>query len=1063
MKRIFNTYLKKAMALVVVLAVILSLSACENTGSELVGKAPIKLNTGERAYYISNDGDDSNDGSFQKPFLTFSKAQEKLRAAAVGMQGNLYIIFRGGTYSESITLTDKDSGRNGYNVVIMSYPKEEAVISGGQRVVGFKKVKNKPYYSVKLSDISSVRQFYANGVFQPRSSSVTRILPEDWLYSGANRNGFKIKTEYLEGISETDGLEMRLSYEWQEFLLPVKGIRQLSEDMSAVYMSDKIKEKYIQMVDNSTAITSGHKLELFLENSVDLIDEPGEWAFDTKDKILYYYPAEDIDIKNAVFEIPVKQQLLSVSGSSTSKKANNINIKGLNFRLGAWDYVTENGFISWQADAYWESITEYPDVKYGIIDGNISIKNANSVVFSDNKFNNLGATAINASSGVSNCTIEKNAFFDCAAGAVTIGNNYQRLISTSDTDNQLCDSISINNNSVYNIGQSYYSVIGILAYYGSNISITDNDIMYVPNSGISVGWGSWHEETGSFSTNNAISNNRVMFHSQSSRDSGGIYTLDKQPNSVINNNYIKDNGYNAKGIYHDTGTQDFTDSLNVLDMKESGYWTNDYASTTKNITYNNNYTSIERHVNMSGSVHNNTVYVLDKNWPLEARNIILNSGVKPENGTVRAKSLGIEKNIALWLSADSSVGTDSSKNLTSWSDYSGNSVATTVNGSPLWCGYTSNENHGVEFTSNDSIAFDKIISSDEFAVVFNCTISEEMTVERLLSAVGISASTPEKTYGSLNKNKNSCYRFTIKDGVAEFHQNGVLIAEWNSNLPTASNNMKIGSDDFTLFEILYYDGINEKTVKKAEKYLIDKYYIDTVTQENLMLWLDAENLVTTKDGKVIKWGDSSKNKIGGLVQLKTDNAPEYIENGINGKPSLKFDGVNDFMLNFSSRWIGEEITAFVVMQLENAESPQGFGAVEGISKFLTEINSDGCVSVGGNYPNRVSTQSNAFEFSKRQLFVYQRYPIFENVSPSTQVWLTELPAVINIWNGNTKIGQYSNNAKKSDIEWGGFKLGNQSDNTLKGLVSEVLIYNRKLNENEHNIIYDYLNQKYALN
>ena len=205
----------------------------------------------------------------------------------------------------------------------------------------------------------------------------------------------------------------------------------------------------------------------------------------------------------------------------------------------------------------------------------------------------------------------------------------------------------------------------------------------------------------------------------------------------------------------------------------------------------------------------------------------------------------------------------------------------------------------------------------------------------------------------------------------------------------------------------------------------------------------------------------SARRIGGLIQNTSDNAPEYVKDAINGLPALKFDGENDFMYNFSTRWMGEEFSMFIVMKPENAQK-QSFGALGGISEFLVEINSDTSVTLGSNYPNRVTSATGAVTFGAAQLLTFQRYPVFANILPTQKVWESELPGVMKLWNGDNLIGEFDSSAKKSIIEWGGMMLGNSEGNTLNGVVAEILVYDRVLNENEQQYITDYLTEKYSL-
>lgn len=1048
-------------------ALLLSLTAC-SSGSEAkvntTDKEPLKLSENETAIYISTSGSDENDGSFEKPFLTFEAAQKQLRKINDSMQGNIYIVFREGVYKEKIALYQTDSGENGFNVIIKSYPDENVEIFGGREVSGFKKVKGKKYYKTVLEDTESVRQFYANGDAQPRSTSTTRVLPSDWLNGSDAKDGFLIKTEYLQGIKNTNGLELRLSYQWQDIIVPIKGIRKCSDTMSCIYMSDTPRKLYSTMTGTATELSSGLRLEFFLENSVDLIDEPGEWAFDNITGELWYYPAENVDMESAVFEIPQMEQLLSVEGLDGNTKTHDITVEGLNFRMGAWDVPTELGFISWQADAYWENVTVYPNVTYNQMSGNVSLKNCENITVKNNTFKSMGSTALTASEGVSNSVIDGNAFSYCAAGAVSIGKYNQGTALSTDADNQLCDGITVSNNTVYRMGQSYYSVIGLQVYFGRNITLAHNDILYTPNSGISIGWG-WNPEVITTTENIKITHNNISFHGMTSRDSGGIYTLGKQNDCVIEDNYIKDNGFSEKGIYHDQGTGGYTNSRNVLDMQQSSYWTNDYHKNTLSISYNDNYTSTSRYVNRTNSVHNNTTYVLDRNWPIKAQQIILGAGVSAESGSVRAKAFGVPSDkLGLWLSADSGVVLGDSGKITAWKDFSGNSIEAQVkSGEVAWASYAYNENHAIKLDDNSSIDVKDITVSDKFTVSFVASFDKGDKVADILKTVGIDAEKSPDSDEISSVDNVSYYLYSTNGKKGVLYQNGNAVAEWKSNAPKLKNEPSIGNNGALLFELMYFNSeLSDAERTALYGYICDKYALGAPTQESLLLWLDAEKLVTAdKDGQVSAWGDSSDRRIGGLIQRNSEYMPKLIENGIGGKPAILFDGKDDSMFNFSTRWVGEETTMFVVAELQKADS-QSFGSVNGIKEFLTEIKADGSIVTGDNVPNRVTASADSFKFDKPQVLTYQRYPLFKEISPTDEVWLSTLPGVIRLWNGGELLGEYSHYTNKNDTEWHGLALGSNDLSTLNGKISEILVYDRLLTDNERENVLKYLNAKYGL-
>lgn len=95
-------------------------------------------------FYVSADGDDSNDGSLEKPFASLEAARDaiQLLKETEGLpDGGAAVNVRGGTYrrlGDSFTLTEKDSGTEVSPVVYRAYHDEEVNIYGNLVLPGEK-------------------------------------------------------------------------------------------------------------------------------------------------------------------------------------------------------------------------------------------------------------------------------------------------------------------------------------------------------------------------------------------------------------------------------------------------------------------------------------------------------------------------------------------------------------------------------------------------------------------------------------------------------------------------------------------------------------------------------------------------------------------------------------------------------------------------------------------------------------------------------------------------------------------------------------------------------------
>lgn len=1031
------------------------------TQDAVLDKGGIVLKDKEKAIYIAPNGNDDNDGSFNKPLATFDAARKKLRQINKNMQGNIYIVFRGGEYTEAIKMSPADSGNNGYQVVLKSYPGEQAVIYGGKSVSGWTKVSGKPYYKVKLSGIESVRQLYINGEAQPRSSSVSRITALEWLNGEEERDGYVVNTADLEGISAADGLELRFNYQWHDTHLPISSVKRVDSTRSALVIAEPAATHNKLFTQNS-AIGAGALSEKFvLENAVELIDEPGEWAFRPSTDELYYYPAEGIDLSKDVAEIPSLETLMSIEGFGADQKVSGVTVEGLHFRLGAWNRVSEKGYVSWQADTLWEHAAVYPAISYSMMAGNIVLNYVDDICMVNNTFSNMGGVVISAHVGITNSIIEGNAFYQCAAGGITIGKH------SAPNALEACTQITFNNNALYHMGQSYSSTIPVMLYYGEKIQVSNNDIAYCPYSAINIGWGSWGGNRSAVNSEQIVSGNRIMNCVQKAHDGGAIYTLDDHPNSVIYNNYIKNVNVSDVGLYHDEGSKNFYDYNNVVDVMASCFWTTTWVDTISDITYKNNYASTKRYYKIGKNVkESGTTYVLDKNWPLAARDIMLNkSGVSTAYGYLRAIALGLpEAKLSAWYAADSQVTTDSAKKVSAWVDMSGNSqTAISEGAAPIWSGYAFNEMHAIQFDTKSALKVNTGITSDAFSVAFVATANEKMDYAALLTALGLNVSAkPTNQSGSVSQEQASSYIYVCSGEKGVLYCNGVSVATWNNGAPSIKKTVVCGKKALSLFEIQYYDvSLTAAERENILSYHDETYAVATPMQNNLLLWLKADALITTENGKVTAWGDSGRRRTGGLVQTNSDNMPTYVQNAINGLPAVRFDGKNDFLANYNTRWLGEEVTMFFVYK-PTKSTGHTISARSNDEAFSWTIAENGSVSLK-SAEKTVTIPKGTISFEKAQLMIYQREPSFDGLSPLTRDWKKVL-AKIRFWTNNTLAGEFDTSCEGSYTiaYWNGLQLGTSTTATLDGDVAEVLIYNRNLSETDRQAIATYLIEKYAL-
>ena len=88
---------------------------------------------------------------------------------------------------------------------------------------------------------------------------------------------------------------------------------------------------------------------IYIENALELLDEPGEWYLDRPAKTVYYMPRQGEDMTNAEVIVPAVEKLVELRGT-LDRPVHNIRFEGLTFQHGGWLLPNKIGFVDVQAN-----------------------------------------------------------------------------------------------------------------------------------------------------------------------------------------------------------------------------------------------------------------------------------------------------------------------------------------------------------------------------------------------------------------------------------------------------------------------------------------------------------------------------------------------------------------------------------------------------------------------------------------------------------------------------------------------------------------------------------------
>ncbi|MEW4529268.1 right-handed parallel beta-helix repeat-containing protein [Maioricimonas sp. JC845] len=308
----------------------------------------------------------------------------------------------------------------------------------------------------------------------------------------------------------------------------------------------------------------------WLEGHSAFADEPGEWYIDEEAGELVLVAEPDSKTPPNVV-LPMLDQLLVVRGTDETP-VRGLRLVGLTFRdvrfpMPAGGLAGAQATMHEPRDASGERSTK----NRPMLDAAVFIEQAEQCAVLSCRFEALGGTGLWVAGRTARCRVERCRFEDVGGNGVNLGEDgsrrvdgkawYQAAPEQVPTGNRIADC------HITRCGRILPGAVAIWAPVVKGLEITGNHILDCPYTGISLGW-IWSDRE-SPAGENHIHHNRIEYVMQVLSDGGGIYTLGRQPGSIIEENQISDIPLNAgraesNGMFLDEGTTGFEIRRNTI-------------------------------------------------------------------------------------------------------------------------------------------------------------------------------------------------------------------------------------------------------------------------------------------------------------------------------------------------------------------------------------------------------------------------------------------------------------------------------------------------------------------
>jgi len=501
---------------------------------------------------------------------------------------------RGGTYflSEPLVLGPEDSGTEECPVTYAAYRKEKPIISGGRKIADWRQVAvdGRQLWAAEIPEVRRGERFFhelwVNGRRCTRArhpnkgylkvAEVPEATPQTPWSEG--QKSFRFEEGDLKAWSTISDAEVVVMNRWVDSHLPVTGVDEAKRLVT-------FSKRSVFHLDPGDLY--------YVENALELLDQPGEWHLNEKTGTLYYMPRPGEDLTQAEVIAPVLTQVLRLEGRpETERFAEHLTFRGLTFAHAEWYFPTgshqERGLptplvIEWfnpEVGGFGQAAVGVPGAVYG--------HGARSCVWDGCTIAHSGTYAIQLGRGCQHNRIVRCDLFDLGAGGVKIG-------ETTITGNpaEQTHSNEVSDCHIHDGGLIFHSGIGIWVGQSYDNRFLRNHIHDFYYSGFSVGWTWGYGE--SLARGNIVEKNHVHHIGVRSdgdgpilSDMGGIYTLGIQPGTAIRSNLFHDIAglrYGGWGIYFDEGSTHIVAENNIVYRTTHGGFHQHYGR--ENVVRNN--------------------------------------------------------------------------------------------------------------------------------------------------------------------------------------------------------------------------------------------------------------------------------------------------------------------------------------------------------------------------------------------------------------------------------------------------------------------------------------------
>jgi hypothetical protein len=528
---------------------------------------------------ISPAGSDDGAGTWASPFATPHRAQvEARKMRKLHPERGVVVLVQRGTYhlNHPLVFGPEDGGGENAEVIWTATQGGGAVFSGGVEVSNWEQTEDGHLRAKLPPELQGER--VGDLYFKHRRLTPARFPNADWLRvdkAGEDRRtSFTFDSSAVDiEIPDSNGLQIYFLHDWATSRIPVAEFNQADGFLRT--RTPIGCELPFFAIDNFEP----HP-RFYLEGHQALMDESGEWVQDPVSGDLLVVPPFDIPkmrhnpatAETMIAVAPLLEHLIEVRGTET-EPVRNLHFVGIGFQHSRY-LAPADGWAAIQASMHDLRDGSGKANNRAFVPAAVELEFAKDCSISHGRFHHLGGSGLWLKRGCVDVQVKDCMFANINANGINIGEDASRLVdgkpwwmSSDLSDPTLARNVSVQWCDISRVGMRYGGSVGVWIGFAADCRVGHNRIHSTPYTGISVGW-EWSRKAAP-SGGHLIHNNHIMHVMQLLSDGGCIYTLGRQPGTVIRGNALHNVPRHAgrapsNGIFVDEGSSEMVIEKNLI-------------------------------------------------------------------------------------------------------------------------------------------------------------------------------------------------------------------------------------------------------------------------------------------------------------------------------------------------------------------------------------------------------------------------------------------------------------------------------------------------------------------